>query len=206
MDIFRYGLFRPTKNVPFTTAKGDPQVGNFPEWSSYWNVHLDMNPWSYINNNDTGSARVEKLSYKLASNFIEENNELGKYSDGICHLQGLVNFKDNREEDGGIQVVPGFVNNFYDWTVSTMDSLRKNYGFRNNFIVLPPDLPEAQRAERVCAPAGCVVIWDQRTIHGSAPNTSSTPRCVFGELLLLNLVALTIHLCLTRVHVDFVNS
>lgn len=176
----RYGLFRPTRDVSFTNAKGEIETRSFPEWETMWNVHLDMNPWSYVANDDTGSKRVEKLSYKFVSHFIEENNELGKYSDGIRHLQGLINFKDNYEADGGIQVVPGFVKEFHDWTIATKDTLRKQYGFRNNFIVLPPDLAVTERAERVCAPAGCLVIWDQRTIHGSAPNSSPNPRfCQF---------------------------
>jgi hypothetical protein len=164
-----------------------------------------MNPWSYVNNDDTGSKRVEKLSYKFSDHFIEENNELGKYSDGICHLQGLINFRDNREEDGGIQVVPGFVHKFYDWATSTQNTLRKQYGFRNTFIVLPPDLTIVQDAERVCAPAGCLVIWDQRTIHGSAPNSSSNARFVFTMIGChppLPIVTINILTCFFK---DFVN-
>lgn len=140
---------------------------------------MDVNPWVYVDDNEP-EFDVSKLSYRCVDHFIEENNHLGKYSNGLVHLQGLVNFRDNRKEDGGFHAVPGFSKYFYEWTQSTKDDLRKDYGKREAFIVIPVDEECAEHAQRITAPAGCVIIWDQRTMHGSAPNESNQIRyCQF---------------------------
>ena len=43
------------------------------------------------------------------------------------HAQGLINLADNRPEDGGLVVVPGFHKIFPQWTEHTRNTLGKQY-------------------------------------------------------------------------------
>ena len=121
--------------MPILHKNGEITTQSFPQWKTWWNVHLDVNPWSFIDDNDSGLKIIEKMKYKNISNFICENNELGKYSDELLHVQGLVNFRDNRENDGGIQVVPGFSNYFKEWTESKQ-ALKKRFGCQEQLLLL----------------------------------------------------------------------
>ena len=42
-------------------------------------------------------------------------------------VQGLINLADNRDEDGGFTVVPGFHKLFLKWTEHTRNTLGKKY-------------------------------------------------------------------------------
>jgi len=165
----KYGLFRPTKDVDV-----NGETRNFPERKTMENLHLDGNPWSYEKHPSSESAS-DSLRYLCTADFIQENNNLGPYNEGNLYVQGLLNFMDNRPEDGGFQLVPGFYKNMKEWVQDTQDSLGKRFEHRS-FIMLPNDLPELRSAERISVPAGCVVIWNQYTAHGSKPNQSSRPR------------------------------
>jgi hypothetical protein len=37
---------------------------------------------------------------------------------------------------------------------------------------MPDDSPLLEHAQRVTAHAGSLIVWDQKTLHGSAPNNS----------------------------------
>ena len=43
------------------------------------------------------------------------------------HVQGLINLADNRAEDGGFHIVPGFHKVFSEWTERTRNRLGKEY-------------------------------------------------------------------------------
>ena len=45
-------------------------------------------------------------------------------------VQGLINLADNRPEDGGFQIVPGFHKNFLQWTNKTRSTLGKCFSDR----------------------------------------------------------------------------
>ena len=167
----RYGLFRPTENVEIVGKNGQLEYQDFPEWKSMGNIHLDLNPWAYVKNIDTGHSLLDKLTYRRISDFIEENNHPGLNKE--VNAQGVINFRDNREEDGGLHVVPKFPHKFEGWANETYNTLRKEYGLKSTFIVLY-DIED--EPVRISAPAGCVIVWDQRTVHGSAPNASPNAR------------------------------
>jgi ectoine hydroxylase-related dioxygenase (phytanoyl-CoA dioxygenase family) len=117
------------------------------------------------------------LTYEHDSEFIVENNELGFYEDGMCHVQGLINLADNHEADGSFVIVPGFgKKRFEEWTKSTHTTLGKRFPKQETFIVMPDDSPLLEHAQRVTAHAGSLIIWDQRTLHGSVPNNSKNNR------------------------------
>eukprot|EP01112_Ceratiomyxa_fruticulosa_P021297 TRINITY_DN7437_c0_g2_i1.p1 TRINITY_DN7437_c0_g2~~TRINITY_DN7437_c0_g2_i1.p1 ORF type:complete len:379 (-),score=87.38 TRINITY_DN7437_c0_g2_i1:186-1322(-) len=181
-DLFinhdRYGLFRPTRDVKIIESDGSVKsYGDHPEFATDRNVHLDMNPWTYVNEQDSSHAQqyLAKLRYKREDDFIAENNEVGCLAEHQLNIQGLINLADNRSEDGGFHLVPGFHHHIAEW-VNNNPELSKRYGKYNNFIVLPEGEPIQGQAIRITCRAGSVVIWDQRVAHGSSPNNSDKAR------------------------------
>ncbi|CAF0930362.1 unnamed protein product [Adineta steineri] len=130
----RYGMFRPAKE--------------HPKRVTMTNLHLDMNPWNYIDDKDN-TQQIEALSelqYKSDDDWIDENNEPGCAAVGELNVQGLVNLADNLEEDGG-------------------------------FWLVPDDIPDMYAAAcHISTRAGSAILWDQRTMHGSRANASLRPR------------------------------
>ena len=53
------------------------------------------------------------------------------------NVQGLVNLADNREEDGGFQIVPGFHKVFSEWTERTRNRLGREYTGRTVRVSRP---------------------------------------------------------------------
>lgn len=56
---------------------------------------------------------LASLKYQETDDFILENNEIGCLKDGKLNLQALINLADNKEEDGGFQLIPGTVRTKY---------------------------------------------------------------------------------------------
>jgi len=175
----RYGFFRPTKHVQLGSGKHE----DFPQWKTLTNLHLDMNPFAYVAEKDSKyqDEILARLKYKTMQDFITENNQVGVKADNQLHIQGLVNLADNKEEDGGFQIVPGFRHDLEDFVAQRAKDLRPMYSTRKVFCVLPDDEPLQSRAIRVSSRAGSAVLWDQRTVHGSRANDSSRPR--FAQFL-----------------------
>ncbi|EGG23046.1 putative phytanoyl-CoA dioxygenase [Cavenderia fasciculata] len=188
----RYGLFRPTllkdenmfpKMTPnhqyIKELENDPNHPNVferPDWKTLRNVHLDCNPWAYLEEK-TDSTRqriLSALQYELkSSDFILENNEIGIKSLDELHIQGLLNLADNLTDDGGFIVVPGFPNHFEEWSKKN-GLLKRNNGVKNRFILLHPTSPI--QPVRTTARAGSLILWNQKMAHGSLPNHSTRPR------------------------------
>lgn len=156
---------------------GENETKNFPEWKTFENLHLDGNPWHYVLQQ---KCLASNLLYKRNSEFIEENNVLGPFGDGQLYVQGLINFMDNRVQDGGFQLVPKFHKQIKEFTLATANTLGERFKSQT-FIVLPENLPQLKGAQRISVPAGCIVIWNQYTAHGSKPNHSERPRFDFFD-------------------------
>ncbi|CAF3489343.1 unnamed protein product [Rotaria socialis] len=161
----RYGMFRPAKK--------------HPERSTMTNLHLDMNPWLYIDEEDN-SKQLEvlgELNYDSDDDWITENNEPGCAKVGELHVQGLVNLADNLEEDGGFWLVPGFHKYLPQWAADHREMLNI-YGHDGQFIMIGREyIPELYDAARhISSRAGSAILWDQRTMHGSRANCSARPR------------------------------
>mgnify|MGYP002395079043 CR=1 FL=1 len=140
----RYGLFRPTKDVPFSTKRsgqdlnaddltnggdrpdGEKEVQDRPQWRTTRNCHLDMNPWRFIESTSSADSDevLASLSYEEEMDFITENNEVGAFKDDRLHVQALINLLDNREPDGGFHIVPGFKHHFVEWAHNTQADLK----------------------------------------------------------------------------------
>jgi len=163
-------LFRPTRRVPFPTS------GNrdMPSWRTAHNLHLDMNPWKYADTRNRCVEALDALEYR-PRDFIFENNQVTFRPDEVP-LQGVINLLDNLDEDGGFIVVPGFRNHFSEWleaTTPVQPAAAKAYNEDENGYRFSERDPMQQLAIRIAMRQGSVVIWDQRTPHGSTFNKSS---------------------------------
>ena len=85
-----------------------PSAAN-PEWQTRGNLHLDVQPWGYLG----GETNIEQLQYVDLVDFVTEINAANRATGP--HVQGVLNLLDNRDADGGTQLVPGFHNVFDAW-------------------------------------------------------------------------------------------
>ncbi len=177
VSIDRYGLFRPTKKVDIN---GDgSKFEDRAQWETHRNLHLDMNAWDFYR----GDEKVDTINYKLAfpgnlkylPEFCSEYNQTGHYTTpgNELRLQGLINFIDNREQDGGFQLVPGFHKKLKEWAAHTEGTIGRS---RSTFVMLPGSEPMHKFSERITLPAGALLLWDIRLPHGSRPNESERTR------------------------------
>ncbi len=94
------------------------------------------------------------------------------------HVQCVLNFEDNVSEDGGTLVVPYFHRHVAHWARSH-EHLFKPLPWLTLATDIEQDL--LLYAHRVCMRAGSVLLWDQRLLHGTAPNFST--RCRLAQYL-----------------------
>ena len=200
----RWCVFRPTRGVP-------GGVGDRPDWKTRANLHLDLNPWTYgsaeaaetearaasrANSGDDGAANAPKegvaetLSFATLRDFSRETNCVEARTGPHC--QGVLVLAENKAEDGGLRVVPGFHSVFDTWVREGLRGGPRAYadahddwrfsrlvaraGGAGSFKFGDDDLEIQRRAIRVAAREGSYVLWDQRVAHGTAPNDSSRAR------------------------------
>lgn len=161
----RWCAYRPTKTNT--------------DWATRENLHLDVQPWSYI----SGTTDIEHLKYESLVDFITETNAVAQ-STGP-HVQGVLNLSDNRDEDGGTQLVPGFHRSFTKWFDLLGDiEDNRNEGARNRNWVIPrrqgggsykfsPEDPIHSLSHRIALRAGSLLVWNQEVVHGSKANRSN---------------------------------
>ena len=163
----RWCVYRPTRG--------------HPEWKTRGNLHLDVQPWSYVG----GETQVEDLEYSELVDFITETNSVIR--DSGPHVQGVLNLLDNRDVDGGTHLVPCFHKHFDAWLdklggveANTSEGGHHNWVVRRrqgggSFKFCPSD-PIHTRARRIPMREGSLLIWNQEVVHGSVPNNSGTWR------------------------------
>lgn len=100
------------------------------------NIHLDLNPWWWLDSFQGVVEGVESLSYENLQDFIKENN-LVVQSMGRS-VQCVLNFTDNQSEDGGTVLVPGFHRVMQEWTESNVQLNRPRPWF--NYSDFPEDI------------------------------------------------------------------
>ncbi|GMH40769.1 hypothetical protein BSKO_08673 [Bryopsis sp. KO-2023] len=141
-------------------------------WSTMDNLHLDVNPWMYESDDRRAWDDIGGGGYADSHDFIKENNVV-RSSFGR-NMQAVLNLRDNKEEDGGTQIVPGFHKHFSRWVASigpaSADAeARPSYRFPRNSRI-------NQLGVRITMRAGSMVVWDQRCAHGSKGNNSDKLR------------------------------
>eukprot|EP01129_Flabellula_baltica_P013993 TRINITY_DN6609_c0_g1_i1.p1 TRINITY_DN6609_c0_g1~~TRINITY_DN6609_c0_g1_i1.p1 ORF type:complete len:347 (-),score=59.44 TRINITY_DN6609_c0_g1_i1:13-1029(-) len=156
-------FYRPTTQVMI-----DGTLQNKDGWKTQTNIHLDMNPWHWMEEDDTPIIERSKLTYYDIRHWIAENN-LPSKEDGIS-IQGSINLIDNKEEDGGYLCVPGFhkvIEDYFRYTQKPNDGPSVAFHYKDKI---------QERKIRVSMREGSIILWDQRMAHGSTRNRSSTPR------------------------------
>jgi hypothetical protein len=159
--LIKKGFFRPTKNVEIKQN----QFEDKPLWKTSKNLHFDMNPWNYISN----IKSIGFSAYKSLDSFCSEYNEGGIINENEKRVQGLINLLDNKEEDGGFILVPGYHKKITEWA-------EKNKKRGGDFIVVSKNDEMYNNSIRITMRRGTLLIWDNRMPHGSQPNNSSNPR------------------------------
>lgn len=136
------------------------------------NIHLDLNPWRFEQNDETIWKFVDSLCYQDVRDFVVENTHVTKSTRGR-QVQGILNLHDNEEYDGGLVLIPGFHHYFSQWVdlLGPMIDPDCRYKFPSNH-------PFQKFAQRITCRQGSLVIWDHRCIHGTRGNMSETPRLV----------------------------
>lgn len=137
-----------------------------PRWKSKVSLHLDMDVMQYHDSAAMERDR-EALEYRDVADLIKENNQ-PMASEPFLALQSGVVLTDNRLEDGGFHCIPGFQSVFNAFLHTPHAELCRRWR--------PCQFHEAHpfraAAQRIPAKEGCMIIWDQRLPHGSAPNES----------------------------------
>ena len=104
---------------------------------------------------------VDTLKYESEQDFIKENNHVVQ-SMGL-HVQCVLNFVDNSDEDGGTIIVPKFHKLIKKWCEVHID-MKKPIPW----LELKADDPMTKYGQRVPMRAGSVLMWNQTVFHGKA--------------------------------------
>lgn len=153
------------------TVFDDPSIEGKQFGTGRKNVHLDLNPWWWEEDSNDIISGVNTLQYEETSDFIRENNMVA--SSMGRHVQCVLNFADNREEDGGTLVVPMFHRHLHAFNRLYMP-LRKPIPW--SLFSLACEEALLSYAQRVTMREGSVLIWNQTLAHGSCPNASKNCR------------------------------
>jgi len=185
VSIDRYGIMRPTKNVPsncILSTDGEIPRSNVeisfqhecldhPEWKTLqsW-LHWDLNPWIWTKTSDG-------IDYKWEEDFIQENN--GSRNIGNVKLQGFLNLVDNHIGDGGFSCIPGFNTVLREYCEKTKDTnFAKSKEKEFVFIEIPADDPMQSQIQNISLRAGSLLIWSSELPHCNYPNDSNRFRIV----------------------------
>jgi len=177
-SVDRYGMMRPTKNIPFKKGKKIKKK-DMPTWLTQdkW-FHWDLNPWKWTHVGwDEAKKEEEKAltteqraeawkdPHRAATMLICENNDNSDFH-GFDKVQGLVALEDSREDSGGFQTVPAFHLFLPQWSKQT-----PRYSTAD-FVPCPPDDALVKHATRISMRKGSVVVWSSRMPHCNYPNSS----------------------------------
>ena len=141
--------------------------------------HLDLNPWWWCESSPAILDGLDTLRYAKEQDFIRENNMVVK-SMGL-HVQCVMNFMDNVEDDGGTVLVPGFHRHVEEWC-SRDPSLEGVSRQPLPWLHFPDSSPLLRMAQRVPMRAGSVLVWHQTMVHGTSPNNCSN-RCRMAQFM-----------------------
>eukprot|EP01127_Copromyxa_protea_P005205 TRINITY_DN150_c1_g1_i3.p1 TRINITY_DN150_c1_g1~~TRINITY_DN150_c1_g1_i3.p1 ORF type:complete len:344 (-),score=46.68 TRINITY_DN150_c1_g1_i3:72-1103(-) len=186
VSLDRWGLMRPTKNVPIgkldevrarTTVEGleikgrglgtkpgeEPQiVEDHRAWRTrpLW-IHWDLNPWIWC-------LTKEGEEYHFQE-FIQENN--GSPNDGLGKAQGILNLVDSKEGDGGFCCVPGFHKHLKEYATLTANTQYARQSLvSRSFVNVPQDDPLNKQVKKISLRAGSMVVWNSELPHCNYPN------------------------------------
>lgn len=90
----------------------------------------------------------------------------------LIKLQGLVTLTEQTETSGGFCCIPGFNNRINEWA-------KKNKNTHTGGIYyFDKNSPEQENVRKIYAPAGSLIIWDNKVAHCNYPNTGENFRII----------------------------
>jgi hypothetical protein len=130
----RYTIFR-------ATVASDSKDQNDKFRTGARNIHLDLNPWWFFDPAAQHSVikGINSLQYEDPHDFIKENNYVVG-SMGL-HVQCILNFADNRSEDGGTVLCPKFQRHIEEWCSRDNPMPSVTEGAISNNIHLKGNMP-----------------------------------------------------------------
>lgn len=155
--------------------------GVHPSRATRANYHLDLNPWKYYGDYRVVGKRMHSLAYgNDTHDFIKENNQVHSR---FTNVQGGLNLRDNLDSDGGFVCVPGFHRLLERWAEENEGSRFNEHSQNQDSVSFSISGGYALDGfvQRVPSRANSLIVWDQRTPHGSAPNDSTNFR--FAQFL-----------------------
>jgi len=150
---------------------GTLPLKNHEEWQTnpLW-LHWDLNPWLW-------TLTTEGRDYVWDEDFIQENN--GTANKGRPKLQGLLNFIDNREGDGGFSCIPGFNRILKEYALKTEKSEYAKQNCKEYvFVPVPENDAMQKQAQNITLRAGSLLIWSSELPHCNNPNFTNHFRIV----------------------------
>ncbi|KAM9984928.1 hypothetical protein ACTFIY_009360 [Dictyostelium cf. discoideum] len=168
---------KTTAEISTEKTKTTIVESNFNKWKTVENLHLDLNPFTFIEDEEDNNRKkvFSTLTYKNGEDFFIENNQPEFIDLNVTNIQALINLCDNKKEDGGFIVVPGFHSHIKEWTLNNAQ-IKEQYGYHSNFVCIEPGNPLYGRAIRVTARHGSLILFNQKLLHGSSPNNNHRPR------------------------------
>eukprot|EP01038_Epipyxis_sp_PR26KG_P006110 gene6110-8424_t len=155
--IGRIGMMRPTRSVQMSPNM--PPVDR-PDWETI-NVwpHLDMCPWTW---------KVTDHGFLRGKHVVDYD---------ILKLQGMVALHNNRVNDGGLRVLPGFHKHIRGWANENIKLLECKE-FKTTSVQIPTSDPIINDLQKVPLRAGSLCIWRTEIIHDTSPCTSESGRLI----------------------------
>ena len=150
-SIDRWGVMRGTVNIPTRQGDGTIVPQDHPEWRQNLRLHWDMNPWAYINTQES----MQKQRY-----------------------QALVDILDSPIDVGGFRAVPGSHLHYLEQWAKRHDK-PKDYNMTSyRSVKILDDDPMQHLSQKIPIKAGDMLIFDSRLLHGTFPNHSPSMRLV----------------------------
>jgi hypothetical protein len=109
-------------------------------------------------------------------NWIHHDSPKG--TDGFVSVQGIVNFVDNGPNDGGLLLVEGSKDVFNEYT-----SRHPSEGIAWGLCDYSDPLISNRRLIKICAPPGCLILFDSRMFHCNVPPVDNNYRmCTYVSM------------------------
>mmetsp|Transcript_17293 Transcript_17293/g.40573 ORF Transcript_17293/g.40573 Transcript_17293/m.40573 type:complete len:275 (-) Transcript_17293:29-853(-) len=136
------------------------------------NVVTSLDSYSLHLRGHPSKTRGEQTGMALALH-DDQAQGLGAKSE-VCSVQGALNFLSVTPEDTGFVVVP---QSHKRW--KNRSSGRKGTRHKSHFVPFKKDEPDfatmMASAIKLIIPSNCLVLWNSRTLHGTAPGTRERP-------------------------------
>jgi len=134
--------------------------------------------------------------WKTATGWYHIDQNGTKKPDRIC-VQGLVNFYDSGEDDGGLVVVPDSIKIFKDIFKARDFKTERDYVtvHKNDDQGIWKNEAANLQPIKIVANAGDMLLWDSRTIHCNSP--ANTERQVPADGTILSPRRLVAYVCMT---------